>query len=174
MSNLQTRVGKLEQVTGINEPCEICEAVNKYTERIVALRKSLGIALRPVKSVRINVRCGWCCASHSCDVGEYTTTERALWERIKEADQSGTFCLPENRNLFDDLFAAIDRLAREDYGAHYNLYKELSDECNAKIQRVASRNVPRSIYLCRVPGCKCDYPKTEAEWHALWKGELAA
>jgi hypothetical protein len=79
--SLQTRLEKLEQVTGINEPCAMCETVDKFTERMVALQKGLGIVPKPAKPVRINIECGWCLTSRPCDVCDYTLSERTLGAR---------------------------------------------------------------------------------------------
>jgi hypothetical protein len=40
------------------------------------------------------------------------------------------------------------------------------EEYEREVDDICSRAVPRFHYLCRVPGCECNYPETEAEFLA--------
>jgi len=98
------------------------------------------------------------------DLCDFNLSERVLYERMRSVYPAGTLCLPENRSLWDELTAAFDRIAREKYGEHYDQYREAQNIFHGELAETSARRAPRTIYLCRVPGCTCAYPKTEDEW----------
>lgn len=162
LRDLERRVEKIEQATGINEPCEVCDAIDRCAKRVVELQYQLGIESDKRAPVIKHFRCAWCLRDTVLDVVEYTEEERALVDRIEEGYANGTYCA--DPSLWDELAAAFDRVDREKYGAHYDRFREIYDACNAEIEEVMTRRAPRNLYLCRVPGCSCNSPKTEAEW----------
>lgn len=168
--SVQSRLGKLEEATGINEPCEVCETVGRFTKSAVELLNRIGIVDRTPSAIT-SITCAWCLRPITVDVAEYTLSERVLFERLDAAYTNGTFCLPENKTLWDEVTAALDRSARKKYGQHYERYRELEDKCHSEINEIATRRAPLKMYLCRVAGCACEYPKTEAEWRANAKAK---
>lgn len=162
---LQNRVEKLEWATGINVPCEVCEAISRSEARTLELEARLGIIEPKVPPVPFQTNCGWCLRPVTVDLCDFNLGERVLYERMRAVYPAGTLCLPENKALWDELTAAFDRIAREKYGDHYDQYREVQNVYLNELAEISTRRAPRTIYLCRVPGCSCSHPKTEGEWH---------
>jgi len=173
--NLQSRLGKLELSTGINEPCEVCEAIERSKIRFEELIKRLGIVERKRTPALMKVECKWCLRLVELDLSFCNVSERVLWERMVSAFPAGTLCLPENKTLRDELNAAFERVAREKYGKHYDEYREIDNIYLDELAEISQRRVPRFHYVCRVKDCACSYPKDEAEYLSRTKSRgLAA
>jgi hypothetical protein len=163
--NIQTRVEKLEQATGINEPCEICDLIEDYVKRELKMMAELRLPIRESpRPVIMSRTCPWCLRSADSDRSLFTLSERVLFERRAAAAAQGQLCLPENATLDEEITAAFARVDRELYGPHYEACAGLRERFKAEVERVVARNKPRFHYLCRVEGCTCEYPKTEEEF----------
>jgi hypothetical protein len=163
--SLQTRVSKLEDVSGINEPCEVCEASKRLNMRLNEMVTRLGIVLPKSPPAKLQDVCSWCLRPVALDLGGLKVSERVIYERMSEAYEKGTICLPENSTLRAELDAAFEREGREMYGQHYDQYMIESQIFEDEVAEISRRRVPRRLYLCCVPGCACSYPKTEDEYH---------
>jgi hypothetical protein len=159
------RVKRLEIQTGINEPCEVCDAVREFGARLDELAEQHG-ARDDTPPVMMTLRCAWCLTPVRYNVAIYAPADRALFERNETAYRDGLYCLPENLDLYEETEAAFRRAARERFAACYDEYERLTAESNARIDDIARRKAPRLMYLCRVPGCQCEAPKTPEEWRA--------
>lgn len=165
--SMQTRIKKLEHATGINEPCEVCDLVDDYAKRAVTIRRELGIPVsNPQGRAPWLHTCPWCLRQVDTDIGDFTLSERVLFERRDAAGEQGRVCAPENATLDDEIDAAVERVQRKLYGPHYETGAHLLERFKAEIDRIVERRVPRFHYLCRVEGCACGYPKTEEEFRA--------
>lgn len=59
--SIQTRVEKLEQATGINEPCEVCDLIEEFVKRSLAVMTEFGIPIRESPRTAITPHtCPWC------------------------------------------------------------------------------------------------------------------
>lgn len=172
--SLQTRVNKLEQAMGIKEPCEVCEAVERSRVRFEELMSHLNIVEPKRTPVPMHFNCAWCRRPVTVDVSDFTVSEQILYERMNTAYNDGTLCLPENKNLWDELAVAFDRVARERYGQYYDEYRKVNSIYLDELSEITRRRAPAGAYLCRVADCVCSYPKTEEEWRANVKRRLAA
>jgi hypothetical protein len=173
--NVQTRVSKLEEATGINEPCEVCEASSRLSAKITDFNRSIGFKRdKPGPGDLANKVCAWCLRSVATNYAGYSISLRVLFERCEAAFDQGAYCALENETLMEELEAACELQEREWYGTYYESVKALIDEYRAEVEEIFTRTAPRKIYLCRVPACMCDYPKTEKEWQSNVKRRLAA
>lgn len=171
----ENRIRKIEEATGINEPCEVCEASNEFARRVQEFLEAHNIKrLETQPSDILTIACAWCLRPVRVSLIGFTLSERVLYERMDAVYEAGTLCEPGNATLHSELDAAFKRLSQEWYGEHAGEYEQLVEECSQKIDEIAARKAPRKIYLCRVPGCECQYPKTEEEWHRNVQRRLAA
>jgi hypothetical protein len=175
MSGLQNRVRKLEDATGINEPCEVCEAAKRFEAKLEDFHKSIRFKrAKPKPDELVTRACYWCLRPRVESWAGYSENLRALFERLSVAWEQGTLCAPENANLFEELKIACEVHERGLYGEHYDAVKALIDEYIDEMPKIAARTNPRKIYFCRGLDCHCNYPKTEEEWRARMKRRLAA
>lgn len=174
MGGIKDKLKRLERAAGVNEPCEVCEAINRHEASVVELMNRLGIVEPKLPPAMFRTFCAWCLRPLTVDLSFFTLSERALFERMATAYPGGTLCLQENKNLWEELEAAFERTAREKYGPHYDEYRKLSEAHAEEMDWIFARRTPAMMYLCRVPGCRCLSPKTEDEWRRNVKTKRAA
>ncbi len=160
--SLKSRLAKLEYTSGINDPCVVCDAIERHGRRAGELAERLGIASEPKGKAMVLLTCKWCLRGKEYNLYSFTVSERALMEKMELAYESGTLC--EHPTLHDEIEAMFERAFRRNRGAHYEQFQKLEAEWQSEFDRVIIGVVPRFHYLCRVPNCSCDHPKTDEEW----------
>ncbi|MGA9997399.1 MAG: hypothetical protein WBP93_18415 [Pyrinomonadaceae bacterium] len=169
MMKLENRLQRLEQETGINEPCVVCDVLNAELAPLYAFCIEKGLHRDEGEPRDLMPRvCHWCGKTLNQDVTSYTVSERALIERYEAAFFEGRYCAPENAGVHDKLLAMYETVSRRTSGDYYGELNELERKAVDFMLKYIEENAPRPFYhyLCTVEGCACEYPKTEAEWQA--------
>jgi hypothetical protein len=173
----ESRIRKIEEATGINEPCVVCDVLNSELAEFFAwfVEKGLNKPEDTPRDLMPRV-CHWCGKTRQQDVTDYSVSERALIERHDGAWFAGRFCAAENKGLHDELLSIYDERSREQLGIYYEAGRAMT---NAAIERTRAyieerHPCPFYHYICTVEGCTCEYPKSEAEWHRNVQRRLAA
>jgi hypothetical protein len=171
---ITSRVEKLEEACGVNQPCEFCDFMEKQNRRWTETLTRYGYQSPALKESDIRLcPCAWCGRPVKTSFANFTASERALFDRMEATGRDGTMCALENATLFDEIFAACKRADAITFGEAYQaqevqelkaaMLKETIDLTNA----LADRGImPRLHYICRVDGCACNYPKSESEYQA--------
>lgn len=169
MSNTENRLQRLEQETGINEPCVVCDVLNAELAPLYAfcIEKGLHRDENEPRDIMPRV-CHWCGKTSNQDVTVYTVSERALIERHEAAFFEGRYCAPENKGLHDELLEMYETVSRRQSGDHYEELYALERKAVAFMLEYIEENDPCPVYhyLCTVENCACEYPKSEAEFQA--------
>jgi hypothetical protein len=152
-TKLQTRLEKLEDRAGINEPCVICETAAKHAERFAELRVKAGLPLRATPSDEIKGLCYWCLRLHTTDVTGYSLSERALMERVYSAYEEGRMCTPEFERDKADLEAITAEREEVMYGPE--IERVCADIELEMGEAMYLAGEPKLKYVCQVPGCDC-------------------
>ena len=163
--NLSTRVKRLETVAGIGGPCEACELSAAYDAWLGELTRAWGIPTQP-QDRRIKVSCVWCARVTTFPAAGFTPEEVAAYERSDALFWRGEMCAPEAERLREIVAAAEARMMRERYGDHAEDVRRLIAEYGEGFEAITEMRAA-TAYLCRVPGCGCEYPKTFDEWREL-------
>lgn len=155
--SMKARLARVEKALA----CESCEA---RAELVAYLRELDALRAEPPKIAGTSaIRCEWCGVrvTFTYEVGDEELAH-AL-ERMDVLFWQGLICTPEYAEqravAFGD--AARERFAR--YGEHA---AEVEAALEAHGRRLDAIKQPPMPYLCRVPGCRCAYPKTLDEWRA--------
>jgi hypothetical protein len=162
----------MEKTLGVNQPCEVCDLTQESSRRLAEELDRLNFKLHKAQeSDTRRYPCAWCGRETEIDFTGFTASERELFERLHAVYYAGTHCAPENATLLDEIRAACERAERERYGQHYDVVRNHLDEYKRNMADLTDRMygqgiTPRHHYLCRVEGCLCNYPKTEAEYEA--------
>lgn len=162
-SSIERRVEKIEQATGINEPCPVCVATLRLNKRAAELQRALNLPL-PDASRMMRLRCFYCQREEVYPVGSFTPEEIAAFEADSIFYARGEMCRPEAKRAADMMLEAVERMTATYYGEHADKFQAILDDYMAEVFGDAFRFRAVSAYLCRVPGCGCDYPRTLAEW----------
>lgn len=170
----ENRIRKIEEATGINEPCPVCEHIDDLEPRLLALAARLGVQLPQPFGPKMAFPCYYCPRVKYLEVGEFSVSERVLFERLESAFTEGWLCMPENSTIREEIGMAIERISRAKWGEHHAKVEAVCDEHLEELKQICAHLIPRRIYVCRVPGCGCEYPKTEEEWHRNVQRRLAA
>jgi hypothetical protein len=160
--NIRGRLERAAQATGIDDPCEVRAATARMGRAVAEWRKARGISVGDGKSF-VGV-CWWCLRTHNTSAERFTAADVELFARMDEAHRLGRICAPENEGLYEQVIAACERSAREVSGEMYDEYACIVEGFRAELDAVTRHTIPRFHYLCRVAGCECEYPKTEAEY----------
>lgn len=174
MSGLSARLEKVERAVGIGEPCEACEAREAAWAWTVEHDRAWGI--EPYNTDRaacIPSRCYWCGAAEYVS-HNFTPAEAADFATLDGCFWRGDLC--QHKALRASVLASIDRHTAKRYGEHADEVRANSEEYGEALRAIEKAPLP---YLCRVPGCECEYPKTLTEWQKNvtangYRGYLAA
>ncbi|MGA9996529.1 MAG: hypothetical protein WBP93_14020 [Pyrinomonadaceae bacterium] len=165
----ENRIRKMEEATGINEPCVVCDVLNSELAEFYAwfADKSLEKLDGP-RDLMPRV-CHWCGKTRPQDVTHYTVNERALIERHDAAWFAGRLtCAPECKGLHDELLAMYEKHSYIQLGVYYEEGRAMSDAAVERMLAYIEENAPCPFYhyICTVEGCTCEYPKSEKEFQA--------
>jgi hypothetical protein len=159
---LSSRLKKIEKALGVGGHCEACQLTEAFVARMAELEKSLGIWRRPPEGGRtVRITCLWCNAPRDIYCGDLTRKEAAEFEESEGFYRRGLLCSPEYEPLRARVSDALERTSRAYYGAHWETCEPLRREYIEQLKAIRAAGVP---YLCRLPGCACDFPKTLDEW----------
>ena len=159
---LAAKLGKLERVAGIGGPCEACELAADFDARLGELMREWGIP-PPAQGGRIRSSCTWCARVTYFPAAGYTPGEVAAFERTDALYWRGELCLPEYDRLGKIVQATEPRMLRERFGGHADEVLRLKDKYREACDRLREMRAA-TAYLCCVPGCTCEFPKTLDEW----------
>jgi hypothetical protein len=149
MTGLRDRMRKLEEATGWQRPCAVCDAISAWSERVAALRTT------PPRGAPVfyDSTCAWCLRVVRCDLADYTPAEQKLYRRWLALLDAGQLCAPETESLWAQLESAFDGHGRELYGPGYGA---LAAELERALARACAEMVtPLRPPVCRVPNCTC-------------------
>lgn len=152
------RISKLERAL----ECEACKARAELTEYLRELDE-VARGGPPKIGGRGAVRCEWCGArvTFTYEVGD-DEFAHAL-ERMDALFWQGRMCAPE----YDEARAlAYGDAARERFARYGDRAGEVEEALEAYKRRLEAIRQPPTPYLCRVPGCRCAFPKMLAEARA--------
>lgn len=125
--NLQNRLERLEQATGINDPCPVCDLRARFEARIKEFELSLGIKpVRPRPCDLTYSPCPCCLRQRETNLSGYSISERALWEKWKAVRRGGLRY--KNEVVKAELLAMCEAVSRRKYGEHYDTYAAMLDE----------------------------------------------
>jgi hypothetical protein len=170
----EMRLKRIEEATGVNEPCEVCDHIEASIVQIEELALRLGVPLSEATPPEMAFPCHYCLRVKYIKVGEFSLSERVLFERLHAAYDAGTLCTPENYRLRDEIGAACDGHSRAEWGEHFPALQSLTSEQHENLAQICAHLIPRKIYLCRVSGCGCNHSKTEEEWRTRVSKRRAA
>lgn len=160
--NLKGRLEKAAQASGVDEPCEGCEARKRFEVRAWELAQSLGLPLLD-DSQSFRLACVFCAEPIIYPVGHFTPDEVAAFEAHDGFYWRGELCLPAARAADEAQRAACDRAAVLHYGDHAGDFRRISDDYAAELRNLKTMRLS-TAYVCRVPGCECEFPKTVEMW----------
>jgi hypothetical protein len=171
LATVERRIKKAEEQTGINEPCPVCDLQARLEARIEEFERSIGITpTRPRPCDVAYGPCSWCLRPREINLTDHSISERALWEKWDALHDAGLRCA--HKDVKAELDAMLEATGRRKYGEHYDTYAAMLDEFSSSLRGL--RGIPKRIYLCRVPGCQCNYAKTLEEAHANIQEKLKA
>jgi hypothetical protein len=157
--SLRTRIGKLERAVA----CEACEARDRFVKALGARFEAWGVK-SDEPGFEVQAPCDWCGARRSARLVGVSISEAADFEEMDALYWRGEMCLPEFEPARNSALSALKRATRERYGeANAAEAERMVAEYNRTLDAIRQPPLP---YLCRVPGCVCNYPKTIVEWTA--------
>lgn len=162
MSGLSDRLAKLEQAAGLCGPCQACALDRAFDARLGELSRSWGIP-PPSKARLMRVSCSWCAGGISYPAADFTPEEVAAFERCDALYWRGEVCAPEFTRVRGMMAAAGERVLVARFGEHAEDVRRLMDEYGKSFDGITEMRAG-CAYLCRLPGCECEYPKTFDEW----------
>lgn len=163
-----SRIKKLEAAVA----CEACELRDRLVRTLGELSTAWGLKAAP--GVVRAVRCDFCGARKDVYLSGMTPDEIADMMRAEELYWRGEMCSPEFAQAQERALAGLGRALREFWGEHFAEVEPYREEYREALNAIRQMPVP---YLCRVPGCACEYPKTLERWKANCKAngyEVAA
>lgn len=88
--NVLNRVEKLEQAAGINEPCEVCDAIDALSLHIHELMKLAGLPIEEASTDDPMLSsCAWCLRPVTLNTRRLSI-ERVLMEKLDAAAVDGS------------------------------------------------------------------------------------
>lgn len=162
LADLSKRIGAAARAAGVEgvAACEDCARSERLRRESERLRESLGLP-DPTDAPRLQMRATCCGRDLTIRAVGFTPADCERFQRWEALYWQGAICSPEFVGLNDWLRDKLDSAAREQYGQHAPAFAELYAEHQAAVESSRQAPIP---YLCRVPGCRCAYPKTLAAW----------
>jgi hypothetical protein len=145
---IKKRIARIEDETGIKEPCAVCEVTSRYCEKLIAVRK-----LPPASpALMVNRRCAWCGCPYSVNMGDYGPELAKEWEECLALHDAGKYCDPKVQARYEGARARMEERSREIYGPEYTAIIQEAERAMDEVTRALPLRIP---YVCTVEGCTC-------------------
>jgi hypothetical protein len=130
--NLHGRVKKIEEATGINDPCWMCEVCDGMAREFINYLEARGAPLPQVSPADLLPNaCPACGLAGQTNVAGYDESERALFLKSKEAVRlfyQGEIGFEESDALLTEFIEIAERKDEAQMGEHYKAAMAVSQK----------------------------------------------